>query len=76
MPPAAGLQGELSGKHNHGLPPTPYPPSLCHVQGEVLLKYSADELAPIREGEPNRFAAIIRERKWQEFVLRIKAQAQ
>ncbi|GAB4813811.1 hypothetical protein N2152v2_000857 [Parachlorella kessleri] len=45
-------------------------------QAEVLLGSKADDLAQVREHESTRFAAVMRERVWQEYVLRVKAQAQ
>jgi hypothetical protein len=45
-------------------------------QAETLLNSKADELAAVREEEATRFAAVMRERTWQQYVLRIKAQAQ
>ena len=46
------------------------------LQAEVLLGSKADDLAQVREQEETRFAAVMRERVWQEYVLRVKAQAQ
>ena len=55
---------------------SPLARSIAPLQAEVLLGSKADDLAQVREQEETRFAAVMRERVWQEYVLRVKAQAQ
>lgn len=50
--------------------------SFSASQADVLMGMKADDLAPVRDGEPSRFAAVMRDRTWRQYVLRIKAQAQ
>jgi replication factor A1 len=45
-------------------------------QAEALLGCTADELAAAKEGDPARFAAVLRAATWTQWVLRVKAQAQ
>ncbi len=42
----------------------------------MLLRSTADDLAPLRDSNERRFAAVMRERTFQEYVVRVKAQAQ
>lgn len=52
------------------------PVQVFNDQAEVLLGKSADDLHELRESDPARFKALLKDATWTEWVLRVKAQAQ
>ena len=52
------------------------PVQVFNDQAEVLMGRTADDAAVVRDADPARFAALLKDATWTEWVLRLKAQAQ